>query len=133
MKAPVPEEIYPHLGKLFDSEVARKFSISNAKAKAYREQAGVPPVCRSCRLAERKGRVNECPIHSDIGKQRRAEEAQRVEAAIQWERDNGPTWAEKLKELKRREASARTHADRADALLRMSLSGLTGGEGGAKD
>lgn len=118
---PIPKKILAVLGRLFDAEVARKFNISNAKAKAYREQAGIPPVCKPCRLAERKGKVNECPIHSDIGQQRRAEESARVEAAIQWEKEHGPTWEEKMQELERLTASSRKHADAVDELLRRPM------------
>lgn len=111
----VPFEMRELLGKRFDAEIAQMFGVSHAKARRYRMQAGLAPVCRTCRLAEVKGVVNRCPQHSDEGAAALAERVKRPAAS-------GPTdWAALEARLAVLDASAQRHADECDRLRRMSV------------
>jgi len=111
----VPFEMRELLGKRFDSEIAQMFGVSHGKARRYRIQAGIAPVCRTCRLAEVKGVVNFCPQHSDEGVAARDERLKRPAPS-------GPTdWAKLEARLAVLDASAKKHADECDRLRRMSI------------
>ena len=56
----IPAKIRPHLGQMFDWEVAVKFQISQTEARRYRVDAGLDPVCKVCRKAQREGVRNTC-------------------------------------------------------------------------
>jgi len=67
----IPSEIEPHLGQMFDWELANKFGISHSKARSYRVEAGIPPVCKVCRRAAIEGTKNPCVTHSVEAKERK--------------------------------------------------------------
>jgi len=67
----IPSEIEPHLGQMFDWELANRFGISHCKARNYRVEAGIPPVCKVCRRAAIEGTKNPCVTHSVEAKERK--------------------------------------------------------------
>jgi hypothetical protein len=113
----VPPRIREMLGKRFDSEIAQMFRITHAKARQYRVESGIPPVCRNCRLAESKGKVNRCPHHSVEGRATRAEEADRVEKSMAWEQENPIDWEAEEARLVAMKIERRRREDEVDRLL----------------
>ena len=80
----IPGEIEPHLGQMFDWELANRFKISHSKARNYRVEAGIPPVCKVCRRAAIEGTKNPCVTHSVEAKERKEAALLEVrEAALQ--------------------------------------------------
>lgn len=80
----IPGEIEPHLGQMFDWELANRFEISHSKARNYRVEAGIPPVCKVCRRAAIEGTKNPCVTHSVEAKERKEAALLEVrEAALQ--------------------------------------------------
>lgn len=69
-----PDDVAPLLGKMFDTEIGVMFGMPGGKVRAWRVAAGIPAVCRTCRLAQRAGRVNRCPRHTQAGKAAQARE-----------------------------------------------------------
>ena len=113
----IPPEMLEMLGKRFDSEIAQMFRITHAKARQYRVESGIPPVCRNCRLAESKGKVNRCPHHSVEGRAERAEEADRVEKSMAWEQENPIDWEAEEARLVAMKIERRRREDEVDRLL----------------
>lgn len=80
----IPSEIAPHLGQMFDWELANKFGISHSKARNYRVEAGIPPVCKVCRRAAVEGTTNPCVTHSVEAREKKEAALLEVrEAALQ--------------------------------------------------
>lgn len=113
----IPPEMQEMLGKRFDSEIAQMFRITHAKARQYRVESGIPPVCRNCRLAESKGKVNRCPHHSVEGRDERAREAERVEKFMAWEQQNPIDWEAEEARLVAMKVERRRREDEIDRLL----------------
>jgi hypothetical protein len=113
----IPPEIQEMLGKRFDSEIAQMFRITHAKARQYRVESGIPPVCRNCRLAESKGKVNRCPHHSVEGRAKRSQEAERVEKFMAWEEANPIDWKAEEARLVAMKIELRRREDEVDRLL----------------
>lgn len=113
----VPPRIRELLGKRFDSEISLMFGITHARARQYRVELGIPPVCRNCRLAESRGKVNRCPHHSVEGRAKRDQEAERGEKFMAWEQENPIDWEAEEAKLATLQASRRKHEAELDRLL----------------